>query len=178
MAVQLGVRVVGVRNVVETLERMSPKQNRAWVGDALKECGAEVQGLARRLYITRGGRSRGPRGPRGGRGKLTDAPADRRRITSRTGRLRDSIRVGLRRSSQEVSIGSDVVYARVHELGTGAAGIRISPKMRRLLHAKGITPRKTTRYVRIPKRPYLAPALRDASRRFQRIFIDAWERAL
>ena len=76
-------------------------------------------------------------------------------LTSRTGRLRGSLagsrsldKSGLSRNFIEG--GSDVVYAAVHEFGSS----------------------------RMPKRPYLAPALADAEAKFPDIIIKHWEKQL
>ena len=169
MSVTIETNVVGVKEVVGALQRANPKKNTLWVGRALKESASLVQARARSRYIKRGGRIKT------GSKSFSDSPALPNQLTSRSGRLRDSIRVDYRKQSQSVGIGTHVVYGRIHELG---GSIRITPKMRRVLHAKGIHPRSSTTVVRMPKRPYLAPALRDASREIPSIFIRAWERAV
>lgn len=68
------------------------------------------------------------------------------RLTSRTGTLRRSIAVDRSALPFEVSIGSDLVYAAVHETGG-------------LVHRRSGT-------ARYPARPFLGPALEDASAYF------------
>ncbi len=80
-------------------------------------------------------------------------PPRRDQLTSRTGTLRRSLTASFAvdRSQLPHSItgGSNVVYAAVHEFGLG----------------------------RFPKRPYLAPALADASKQFDDIFAKHWQKA-
>jgi len=68
------------------------------------------------------------------------------RLTSRTGTLRRSIAVDRSQLPFEVSIGSDLVYAAVHEVG----GL--------------VTRRSGTAHY--PQRPFLKPALDDANAYF------------
>ena len=76
-------------------------------------------------------------------------------LTSRTGRLRGSLTAGFATDHSglpdSITGGSNVVYAAVHEFGF--------PKRN------------------IPKRPYLAPALADASKQFNSIFAKHWQKA-
>lgn len=78
----------------------------------------------------------------------------------RTGRLRNSILTRVTQSTHSVTgeIGSNVVYARIHELG----GV-ITPKKAKALkfYIPGVGWR-TSQKVTIPSRPYLRPALMDS----------------
>ncbi len=47
-----------------------------------------------------------------------------------------------------------------------------------MLHAKGIHPRKSTRRIHMPKRPYLGPAVDEAAKLMPAIFLREWERAV
>ena len=75
-------------------------------------------------------------------------------LTSRTGTLRRSLTASFAtdRSQLPKSItgGSNLVYAPVHEFGLG----------------------------RHPKRPFLQPALDDASKKFNAIFAKHWQKAV
>lgn len=152
MPVSLRVNVKGTADVVRMLNRVSPKKNGRWVTEALIESAERVQTLAARKYIIGGGRFRGPRGPRGGKGKLTDAPVNPHRITSRSNFLRSRIAVDHARAPRSVEIGTDVIYGPVHELGSPKLGIRA--------------------------RPFLQPALEEASSAFEGIFIKEWKKAV
>jgi phage gpG-like protein len=105
----------------------------------------EVASLAKTTYILRGGRFFKP-----GTRTLVSALVDSKRLTSRTGRLRDSIAVDLSPSPKAVYIGTDVIYGAVHELGG--------------------------RFHR--PRPFLQPALEHAARGFPELFRREWERQL
>ena len=172
MGVSINVNVVHLGDLVRTLERISPKQNRRWVGSALLEAAKLTQTLAQTKYIIRGGRVASV-GPRGGR-RIVDRRAHPSRLTSRHGNLRASIGISVAGSPRFVSVGTDSAYAAIHEVG---GRIRITPRMRRVLHAKGIHPRKSTTQIRMPKRPFMKPALDEASKQFEGIFLRAWEDA-
>ena len=146
MPVSLRVNVKGTADVVRMLNRISPRKNGRWVTDALKKSALRVQALATTKHIIRGGRFRGTSGA------LGDADVDPHRITSRSGRLRGSIAVDHAQTPRSVDIGSEVVYAAVHELGSPKRGIRA--------------------------RPFLQPALEEASSDFEGIFIKEWKRAV
>lgn len=120
------------------------------IGRALVACGYAVLRDAASNQIIRGGRFRGAPGPRGGRGRLEDAAPHPTRVTSRSGELRRSLSVGrgVDRSGlpRKLSVGSDLVYSAVHELGLRVRGRKY------------------------PRRAFLAPALEATSRDFQTIF--------
>jgi len=104
--------------------------------------------------IIRGGRFRGPAGQRGGKGALRDTPPHPSRLTSRSGELRRSLglsrgtgRAGLPRF---IDVGSDLVYAPIHELGLG----------------------------RYPVRAFLAPALLKVSSRFEAMLFGELAKAI
>ena len=64
-------------------------------------------------------------------------------------------------------IGTDVIYARIHELG----GI-ITPKRAKYLRFKVGGKWVATKRVVMPKRPYLQPALEDSANEIRKIFVD------
>ena len=99
--------------------------------------------------ILRGGRFRAGKG-------LRDTPPHPSKLTSRTGELRRSLAVnrGVDRAGlpRYIDVGSDLVYARVHEVeGAG--------KMRR-------------------KRPFLAPAVEAVSPKFEGMLLAEIEKAV
>lgn len=120
MPVALRVSITGSEDVQRALRRISPSQNTEILRRSLLKGALLVQRLAATKYIHPGGQ-----GP-----PLPD------RVTSRTGTLRRSIRVNRSPLPFAVEVGSDVVYAPVHELGSRTH----------------------------PKRPFLAPALDEASK--------------
>jgi len=138
MPVALSIGIEGLDKLYDKLERIAPRRaGEAWVRRALVTSAMRVQEIAASEMIIRGGRIGAGR-------KKTDAPADPERLTSRTGRLRGSIRVNRSPLPKAIDIGSDVAYAPVHELiGVGRART---------------------------KRPFLQPALDKASKEFSRIF--------
>lgn len=129
---------VEIRGDVEfraALGRLSPRQNPEPFRRALLRAALAIQAKATTLYILSGG----------------SGPPDPTRLTSRTGTLRRSI--GVDRSGLGglvVGVGSDLVYARVHELGG--------------------------RFVRA--RPFLEPAATDVLPDLPALFADEWQRSV
>ncbi len=83
-------------------------------------------------------------------------PVDPRRVTSRSGELRRSLSSdrGIdvahtrRKRRAFIDVGSDLIYAAVHELGSPARNI--------------------------PARPFLEPGFEDSARKIEAIFLDEW----
>jgi HK97 gp10 family phage protein len=150
MAVSLSIRVDGIPELKKQLDRLSPKKNPRWVRRALIDCAELTQKISAEEKIIRGGRFRGPKGPRGGKGKMTDAAVHATKLTSRSGRLRDSIRVNHSPLPWAIEVGTDVVYAAVHEFGGKHH----------------------------PPRPYLGPGLEDAAKKFDDIFMREWKKEM
>jgi hypothetical protein len=143
-----------LRDVLTTLR--APKQG-VFVSKFLLKAGYAVLADAAKNQIIRGGRFRGPAGPRGGKGKLRDTKPHPTRLTSRTGELRRSLgangdfnravnHTGL---PKWLDVGSDLVYARVHELGTNGH-----------------------------PRPFLAPAVAAVSPRFEGMLLAEMDKAV
>ncbi len=137
--------------------KLDPKLSKRALSSALTEIALKVAKNAAEEQIIRGGRTLEAR--RGGRrgSKMFDSPVDPKRITSRSGRLRASIagqgfRRGIddRKLPNEISVGSDVVYAPVHEFGN--------------------------RFTRA--RPFLGPALEAIVPQMDDILAKHWERVL
>lgn len=121
---------------------------------ALDRAALRTQDLAAHEFIIQGSRFFGPKGPRGGRGKLVDARVDPHRLTSRRGGsgLVGSIAVDRGGTPHFVEVGSHLIYAPVHELGS--------------------------RDGNTPARPFLQPALDKASAAFARFFVEEWEKEI
>jgi hypothetical protein len=151
MAVALSIRVDGIPEVQAMLDRISPRKNSAWVGRALDQCADLTRKIAAEEKIIQGSRWRGPAGPRGGKGKLISAAPHPTKLTSRHGGagIVGSIRVN-RISAFVRDVGSDKLYAPVHEYGGR-------------FH---------------PPRPFLSPALDDASEKFSDIFVRELDKEL
>lgn len=149
-----------------TIERLrkKPEEMRAALIPAMKKCMAVAEATAKTKYLS---------GPRP------------RRLDRVTGRLRGSIATGVDTSGAEIKgiIGTNVVYARIHELGfKGTVSVRS--------HTRRVTSRNIKeaasgaafvrahqRRMNIRSRPFLRPALEDNMGRFKRIFSDALVKA-
>ncbi len=96
-------------------------------------------------------------------------------LKRRTGRLRNSITHDVRIQGDKVigTIGTNVVYGRIHELG----GV-IRPKVKQLLrfHIPGVGWR-SAKEVTIPARPFLRPALEDNLGEIKKILAKRIEEA-
>ena len=69
-----------------------------------------------------------------------------------------SIAVNLSQLPFAAEVRSDLVYAPIHEFG--------------------LTVSRKTGTAKYPKRPFLAPGLKDAAKSFDRIFAKEWAKAL
>ena len=186
MAVSVRVDFIGGDRLRRALERIRPSSQRTILSQALTESAMLVARIAATDKIIRGGRFRGAPGPRGGRGALTSAPAHPSRLTSRSGRLRGSLagrgyRAGIddSRLPREIVVGTDVDYGAVHETG-GSFTMVVPRHVRTSAFGRETRPfvvREHTRSVTYPPRPFIGPALADASRQFEDIFVRAWDRA-
>lgn len=128
MRLALEVNQSQLRRLLAGLRRAQPREDAdKIVGRALLSLAYRVQEIAPRAYMS---------GPRP------------QRIDVVTGTLRRSIAVDRGRLPFEVAVGSNVVYAPVHEFGS--------------------------RNGRIPARPYLQPALRDVGPEMPRAILTAW----
>jgi phage gpG-like protein len=121
MPASLSIRVAGIESFEATLRRVAPPTKP--LARFLRKAGLLVQRIATTEMILRGGK--GPPHPT--------------MLTSRTGALRRSIGVDETEIPFRVTVGSNLVYAAVHELG-------VDP---------------------FPPRPYLAPALEKAAEKFE-----------
>lgn len=110
------------------------------------------------------------------------------KLTSRRGGAGLVGSIGIDRSDLplSVSVGSALKYAPVHEYGGEVAfPARVIRQHRRtVLFGKRVSPFSVGPYFRggyfatYPKRPYLLPALEDASKRFPEFFEKAIDRAI
>lgn len=186
MALSVRIDFLGDAAFRRMLEAIRPSSHRAVLSEALTESAMLVARIAALEKIRRGGRFRGPRGPRGGLGALSDAAAHPTMLTSRSGRLRGSLagrgfRAGIddSRLPREIAVGSDVSYAAVHEFG-GSFSQTVARHVRTSAFGRETRPfvvREHTRSVSFRPRPFLKPALDDASRQFEDVFVRAWDRA-
>jgi len=132
----------------EGLRRLqaAPDEMRKALIPAMKACMVAAEATAKKDYLS---------GPR---------PAKLQRVS---GRLRGSIATEVRQDGNTVTgrIGSNVVYAHIHELG----GV-IRPKTATYLRFQIGGQWKSVKQVRMPARPFLRPALEDNMGRFREIF--------
>ena len=94
-----------------------------------------------------------------------------------TGRLASSVQLGSERGDLVVGFSDKetAMIAQVHEDGTT---IRVSPRMRGFLAARGLHLRKTTETLVIPPRPNIGPAFRRSRRKMQRAFSEGVRREI
>ncbi len=135
MPVSVRIDIKGNKEYQRMLTRINPKKNPSWLTRALKRAAFLVQELATTEKIKRSG----PAGV-----------VDPVQVTSRTGTLRRSIAIDDAGTPHFITIGSNLIYAGVHELGSRDGHTRA--------------------------RPYLKPALEDVSRQMDSIFRREWER--
>ncbi len=117
------------------LARTNPKKNPKFITRALTKAAFLVQKLAAEEKIKRSG----PPGI-----------VDPVQVTSRLGGLRRSIAVDKSGTPEFITVGSNLIYSGVHELGSRDGNTRA--------------------------RPYLQPALDDVALRMASIFTREWER--
>jgi phage gpG-like protein len=180
VATSLRVEVTGGAQLAALLRQLErPQVNRAYSA-ALTEMAMLTARIAATDKIIRGGRT--------GKGRAkTDAPAHPSKLTSRTGRLRASLagsgyREGLATAGlpRYIEVGTDVAYAPVHEFG-GTVSQSVPAHTRSSAFGRPTQPyrvRAFTRRATYPARPFLGPALEDASKRFETILVHHLERQL
>lgn len=135
MSVRL-VATIDDSEAVRVLRAAHPEASGRVAHRALRKAAFLIQDEAARNQIQRGGS--GPPNPPPGP------------LISRTGTLRRSIRVDDAGVPRFIDVGSDLVYAGVHELGSPGR--------------------------RIPARPFLQPAAEKITPQIARLFEDEWER--
>jgi len=180
VASRLKVVLTGGKELDALLERISaPRVNRAYSA-ALTQMAMLTARIAATEKIIRGGRI--------GKGrKKTDARPNARRLTSRTGRLRSSLagkgyREGLdtSRLPKSIEVGTDVAYGPVHEFG-GTVSQSVSAHTRTSAFGRKTQPYRVAAFSRratYPARPFLGPALADASKEFPTILVRHLERQI
>lgn len=134
--------------------KKAPGRMRAALMPAMQKCMLAAERSAKLEHLS---------GPRPGR------------LDRRSGRLRNSISTSAAMSGDTVrgAIGSNVVYARIHELG-GEIRPKTAKALRFSIPGAGW---RTVKKVSIPARPFLRPALEDNIDTFRQIFADALRKA-
>jgi phage gpG-like protein len=164
MAVSLSLRVQGLDELQERLNRLSPKKNSAWVARSLVKSALHTQKIAATKKIKRGGKG----------------PPVARILTSRTGTLRRSIRVNRSPLPWAIEVGTDLTYGAVHETGWSGTQ-RIPAHTRTVAFGRKVAPYRVGSYSRrvdYPERPYLVPGLEEASKDFERFFSSEWAKEM
>lgn len=160
------INATGFADAQEKLLRLNPDKNPAiWI-NSLTRMAVETQRQSK-LHFRRG--------------QTTKGKAHPTRITSRTGQLRGSIEIDYSGIPQRIAIGSEIPYAAVHEYGGRVhrrghtrrlkqskkrvrASVRSGKRYKRAAHVKP--------HIAVYKaRPYLAPGLEKAERKFGDIMV-------
>lgn len=181
MPVILEVSLQGQEKIARLMSKLDPKRDGVqWQRAALVDCGKLVQDIAARKKIKRSGRI-------GAKGRKS-APPLPNILTARHGGsgIVGSIRVNRGPLPSAVDVGSDLKYARVHELG-GVFNIprhRVNAHTRTVAFGRKVAPFSVGPFdrgpyrARFPKRPFLVPALDEAMPSFPDIFIRNIEKVL
>ncbi len=85
-----------------------------------------------------------------------------------------SVFVGVLRTTKGKDGQQMVNIAAIHELGDGQGGdlyIKVTSKMRAWLHAQGLHLKRSTQYIRIPRRPTFEPVFKAEQENWQELFI-------
>lgn len=171
MAVAIKVTVEGDRELRAWIKRLDMPP--AVMSRGLKGIAFEVQGETTKRQIVAGGR---------GKGAALKALA--RRVSSRTGTLRRSIRVNRGGLPRFIEVGSDLGYAAVHEFGGRVrfSASRVKSHTRTVAFGRSVGPYTVPSYIRsaysasYPKRAFLAPALAKIAPRMPEIMLREWDK--
>jgi phage gpG-like protein len=147
------VKILGGANLRAALAKMDPGQNYAIFKNAAGEIALEIAQTAKEKYLLKG------RGP-----------VDEFRLTNRSMRLYDSIGVDFSPLPAAVEVGSEVFYAAIHEIG-GTFDVAAHSRRSKLGRVHNVRAHTRT----VPKRPFLAPALADITRRIPEIVVKHWQ---
>jgi len=114
-----------------------------------------------------------------------------RALHVRSGTLRSSIRIEIDSAKLEGIVGTNVIYAKIHEFGGTTKAHIIRPRNAKVLRfatAMSLKTKKATKYAytmevkhpgsKIPARPYLHPAYRSAQSEIVHDFQQALQRTL
>jgi hypothetical protein len=179
MPVSVHATITGDKEWLRKLVMLSPQKHKEILEDALLACGMLVQANAKREQIIRGGQ----------KVKGVQSKPHPSRLTSRTGTLRSSISTSWHRSpfeldvgTFETGVGTKMKYGRAHELGfRGTVAVPSHWREIRQAFGKPIAPRSTkikahSRQMKLPKRPFLKPAVKAVESQFPSIFMRWWRK--
>ena len=141
----IAIELMVNRKDLESLEKM-PKQMRMGLLKGMKKAMLFAEGEAKKSFNTAG------------------------HVKSRTGHLRRSIRSQVVDKGHVIvgSIGSNVIYSRIHEFG-GTIVPRTKEWLRFVIDGRWVTTKKVV----IPARPYLYPAIEENQRKIGMIIHKA-----
>ena len=168
----ISIHVEGVARVLAALDQLSPARNPKFVGDFLYSVAFAISTKAKRETIIRGGGMK--------------APVHPTRITSRTGKGRDSIAVDADNSPVSVSVGTNVGYMLLHEFGgdVSVRGSIVASHTRKIAFGKRRKPFTVPSYYRsahgatYPARPWLRPAVELVEPQIEAMLERAMQAAL
>ena len=160
------VTVVGIDEWIAALRNANPALRRVITGKALRVMAVETQTFAKTEAIIRGG----------------SAPPVLRKLTSRTGRGRSSIRTDFSKLPRAAEVGSTLKYMALHETGgtVNRPATTVQQHMRNVLFGQRVKPFSVGPYTRrggrakYPARPWLAPSVARTVQRGPRIVELVW----
>jgi len=141
--IKFSVSIVGSRELQLFLRKFSADIQGSVRRDSLLEIAGRVQTLATTKYIKRG------------RGTAPPLP---KVLSARKGTLQSQIGIDIRRLPKSVSVGTPLVYGRVHEDG-GPVLVPTHSRTSKLGNSFTVRGHVKT----FPKRAYLVPALEDVT---------------
>lgn len=154
----LKLKILGIQEVSDRLDHILHGKHSRF-GQALERVAIEVESTAKRE-----GFEEGRKPPGRSKSKRLHAPF---------GRLRSSITHRVDKAGLRAFVGTNVIYARIHEFG----GV-IEPKSARFLVFKVDDRWIRTSRVTIPARPYLQPALESSRGMIEQLFAGEIDKLL
>jgi phage gpG-like protein len=130
MAMKVQAKIVPAPGMMKKLKKLDPSRSVEIFKRAGSEIALKVQRNAQKVQILSGG-----------------GPVNAKRLTHRSGDLRDSIAIDSTGLPKRITVGTDIKYARRHELG-----------------------------INIKRRPFMAPALKAIKPQIGKIFVKHWKR--
>ena len=169
----ISVNVSGLKSVQAALKRANPKANTQIPAKFFTRVAGEIQRNAKDKQIAGGGRGKGK--------ALVALP---RKLTSREGTLRRSIRVNRGPLPWAVEVGTDLGYGAVHEFGGrfSIPSANVASHTRNVAFGKKVKPFTVPAHTRkahtakYPKRAFMQPALDAITPRMGKILVDVWKK--
>ena len=167
--VAIRVSVSGIPELKAALERMNPSENKRIFRNGMIAAAVKIQEVSTLQKIKRGGKS----------------PPLPRKLTSRTGTLRRSIKVDRGPLPFAIEVGTDLGYGAVHEFGGRVSfpTSRVKEHQRNTAFGRKVATFTVPAHMRrayvanYPPRPFMKPALDAVAPKFGKIFVDEWRKA-